>query len=71
MSETEGNITPGGRPALQENPLSSEIGPMDSGGGQTLQNSNDNHAMDLDTPAKISYKIAKQFYRKHHKGYTI
>lgn len=38
MSKTLGKNTPGGRPALQENPPSSEDDPKDSGEGQSLQN---------------------------------
>ncbi|XP_070169674.1 putative leucine-rich repeat-containing protein DDB_G0290503 [Polyergus mexicanus] len=40
MEKTIGNITPGGRPILMENPPSQEVGSMDSGESQLLQ-SND------------------------------
>lgn len=39
MSKTNISITPGGRP-YQENPLSKETGPTDSGGGQQLSTEN-------------------------------
>lgn len=58
MSKTNGNYTPGGSPALQENPLFSETDPTDSGEGQTLQN--DNNAMYLDNSTnKQSMEISK------------
>ncbi|XP_029174680.1 uncharacterized protein LOC114943252 [Nylanderia fulva] len=37
MDKTTGNITPGGRPVLLENPPSQEVGSMDSGESQLLQ----------------------------------
>lgn len=56
MSTTNFNITPGGRPN-QENPLFTETGPMDSGGGQLLSKERDENI--YENPFSISRKLVR------------